>query len=193
MERNEILNVLRSRVSSARFEHCLGVEAIALQLASRFGVAAQKVSPAALLHDLCREYAPDFLLKLAGKFDIVIDNIELAEPVLLHGPVASALVRDELQIGDPEILEAIAFHITGGPGLNPLAQLVFVADLIEPGRTFPMAEQLRQAAFTLPPGQLVLQVYNHTIEYLIRQGYLIHPKTVAGRNEYLRERCLGNE
>lgn len=187
MERNAILNLLRRKVSAARFEHCLGVETIALALAPHFGAPEAKVSPAALLHDLCREYPPELLLKLAANFDIVIDNIEQAEPVLLHGPVGAALVREELGLDDPEILEAIQFHITGAPGLAPVGRLVFVADLIEPGRVFPVAQHLRQAAFEISPDQLLLRVYDHTLEHLIRQGYLLHPRMVAGRNELIRK------
>lgn len=187
MERSEILRFLKSRVSEVRFNHCLGVEATARQLAAGFGVTAELLSPAALLHDLCREYQTDLLLKLATKFGIVIDNIERVEPLLLHGPVAAVLARKELGLEQPEILEAITYHITGGPGLSPLAQLIFVADLIEPGRQFPTVQQLRAAALELTSQQLLLLIYNHTIEYLIRQGYLIHPRTVMGRNELIQK------
>ncbi|HYH02437.1 MAG TPA: bis(5'-nucleosyl)-tetraphosphatase (symmetrical) YqeK [Bacillota bacterium] len=190
LERIEIIRVLRSRVSENRFQHCLGVEAIALQLATRFGVSETLVSPAALLHDLCREYPADLLLKLATKFDIVIDNIELDEPMLLHGVVGAMLARDELGIKEPLILEAITYHITGAPQLSALGQLIFVADMIEPGRKFKLAEQLRRAAFEIAPEQLLLKIYNHTIEYLIRRGYTIHPRTVAGRNELIQKGVL---
>lgn len=190
MERNEIIKILRSRVSENRFQHCLGVETIALQLAPKFGVSAALVSPAALLHDLCREYPADLLLKLATKFDIVIDKIERDEPMLLHGAVGAMLTRDELGITEPSILEAITYHITGAPGLSRLGQLIFVADMIEPGRKFKLAEQLRKAAFELTPDRLILKIYNHTIEYLIRRNYTIHPLTVAGRNELIQKGVL---
>lgn len=185
IDRSAILTKLAATVSPTRMNHCLGVEEIALQLADRFEVAIDFVTPAALLHDLCREYRPDLLLKLAGKFDIVIDDVQAAEPLLLHGLVASQIARRELGIVDPDILEAIAYHITGGPGLAPLAHLIFIADFIEPGRVYEVSRRLREEAFSLPPRELLLRVYNQTIAFVIANGYLIHPLSIAGRNELI--------
>jgi predicted HD superfamily hydrolase involved in NAD metabolism len=187
MERDQILQILSSQVSERRFRHCLGVEAIALQLAERFGAPTYLVSTAALFHDLCREYGADSLLQLADKFDIVIDDIERQEPLLLHGAVAAALLWREWGITEPEVLEAVTFHITGGAGLAPLARLIFAADLIEPGRSFTAAQELRRRAMEVTPDELLLLIYNRTIRYLMEVGYAIHPRTVAGRNELIKK------
>jgi predicted HD superfamily hydrolase involved in NAD metabolism len=185
MERDQIIQILSSQVSERRLRHCLGVETIAMQLAERFGAPPELVPAAALFHDLCREYSVDSLLKLASKFDIVIDDIERREPMLLHGAVAAALLREEYGYGEPEVLEAVTFHITGAAGLSPLARLIFIADLIEPGRKINVSRLLRAKAEELSPEQLLLCVYNHTIKYLIKAGYAIHPRTIAGRNELI--------
>jgi predicted HD superfamily hydrolase involved in NAD metabolism len=191
MERDQILQILSSRVSERRLRHCLGVETIALQLAVRFGAPPQQVAAAALFHDLCREYSADSLLQLADKFDIVIDDIERAEPLLLHGAVAAALLRREWGLNEPEVLEAITYHITGAAGIAPLARLIFVADLIEPNRTIAAAQELRRRAGELTPDQLLLLTYNRTIDYLVAAGYAIHPRTVAGRNELIKKGVKG--
>jgi predicted HD superfamily hydrolase involved in NAD metabolism len=187
MERPEILQILSSQVSKRRLRHCLGVETVALQLADRFGAPSELVPAAALFHDLCREYSVDSLLQLAGKFGIVIDDIERQEPLLLHGAVAASMLQRQWGVNESEILEAVTFHITGGAGLGPLARLIFVADLIESGRTFAVARELRQLAETVTPDQLLLMTYNRTIHYLLEAGYAIHPRTVAGRNELIRK------
>ncbi len=183
--RNNIIEYLKLHISQARLLHCFGVEEIALNLAPKFNVPAEKAWPAALLHDLCREYNPELLLKLAGNFGIVIDNIEKTEPLLLHGSVAAAIVRNELGIDCPEIIEAISYHITGAPGISALAKLIFIADFIEPGRDFQIARDLRREAFLIEPDTLLLKVYNHTLTYVVKRGYLIHPRSVAGRNELI--------
>jgi predicted HD superfamily hydrolase involved in NAD metabolism len=187
MERTEILQILSLQVSERRLRHCLGVEAIALQLAERFGAPPELVPAAALFHDLCREYSADSLLQLAGKFGIVIDDIERREPLLLHGAVAAALLQRQWGLTEPEVLEAVTFHITGAEGLSPLARLIFVADLIEPGRTIAVAQELRRLAETLTPDRLLLMTYNRTIHYLIEAGYAIHPRTIAGRNQLIKK------
>ena len=183
MQRIEIVNLLNKTLSKPRFDHCLRVESIALELADHFQTSSQIVSPAALLHDLCREYSRQKLLKLAADFDIVVDDIEKAEPLLLHGPIAAVIAEKNFGIDDNLVLEAVRFHITGAPNMTPLAKLIFIADFIEPGRTFEQARILREMALKLSPDQLLLKVYNQSIEYVVKQGYLIHPRTVAGRNE----------
>ncbi|MGD9155330.1 MAG: bis(5'-nucleosyl)-tetraphosphatase (symmetrical) YqeK [Bacillota bacterium] len=187
MERKQILEILSSRVSERRLRHCLGVETIALQLADRFGAPPELVPAAALFHDLCREYTVDSLLQLADKFDIVIDDIERLEPMLLHGAVAAALLQREWGWDEPEVLEAITYHITGAAGIAPLARLIFVADLIEPNRTIAAARELRRRACEITPDQLVLLTYNRIINYLVTAGYTIHPRTIAGRNELIKK------
>lgn len=183
MQRIEIVNLLNETLSKPRFDHCLRVESIALELADHFQTSSQIVSPAALLHDLCREYSRQKLLKLAADFDIVVDDIEKAEPLLLHGPIAAVIAEKNFGIDDNLVLEAVRFHITGAPNMTSLAKLIFIADFIEPGRTFEQARILREMALKLSPDQLLLKVYNQSIEYVVKQGYLIHPRTVAGRNE----------
>jgi predicted HD superfamily hydrolase involved in NAD metabolism len=185
MDRTRIIDNLNRNVSEKRLAHCLRVEETALTLAPRFGINPELVSAAALLHDLCREYTEDLLLKLAINFGIVIDDIERLEPILLHGSVAAALARTELGIDHPDILEAITLHITGGPGVSNLTKLIYIADFIEPGRTFPAAVILREAALQIDPEQLLLRVYNRTLEFLVKKNYLIHPLGIAGRNELL--------
>lgn len=183
MERTEIIKFLSKDLSKPRLDHCLRVESKALELAPYFQIPLEIVSPAALLHDLCREYSRDKLLKLAINFDIVVDDIEKAEPLLLHGPIAAVITQATIGINHPSVIEAIKYHITGAPGLTPLSKLIFISDFIEPGRAFEQAQILREKVYELTLDELLLKVYNHTIEYVIRQGFLIHPRTVQGRNE----------
>lgn len=185
MNRTEIISLLTETLSQPRFDHCLRVESLAVELANHFQTSPEIASPAALLHDLCREYSREKLLKLAVDFDIVVDDIEKAEPLLLHGPVAAAIAQKTLGVNDDLILDAIRFHITGSPNMTWVAKLIFIADFIEPGRTFEQARILREMVFKLTPDQLLLKVYNRSIEFVISQGYLIHPRTVAGRNELI--------
>jgi predicted HD superfamily hydrolase involved in NAD metabolism len=184
MERERLLQLVQTSISPERYQHTLRVEEIALELAPHFQVAASTLCQAVILHDWYRETAPDLLLKLAGDFGIVIDDLERAEPLLLHGAIAAAQAG-RLGISDQEVLEAIAKHITGGAGLSRMAQLLFVADAIEPGRYYPEARALRETAQTMTPEELLLAVYNQTVIYLLQNNYPLHPRTVAGRNELI--------
>jgi predicted HD superfamily hydrolase involved in NAD metabolism len=192
MEREYLLQLVQKEISPERYQHTLRVETIALEFAPRFRVAAPALSQAAILHDWCRETAPDLLLKLAGDFGIVIDDLEQAEPLLLHAAVAAAQAG-RLGISDYEVLEAIANHITGGAGICRMAQLLFIADSIEPGRDYPAARMLRETARTMTLEEMLLAVYNQTVVYLMQNNYPLHPRTVAGRNELIMKGIILHE
>ena len=185
IKREKILAYLGKHVSTKRLNHCLGVEETAIRLGFRFGVPEELLIPAALLHDLCREYDPDLLLQLADNFDIVIDEIAKAEPLLLHGAVAAAMAKRDMGIDDPQILEAIEFHITGRANASIAAKIIFIADFIEPGRTHAPAGAIRKTAFDRDLDSLLLAVYDQTIYYVVKNGYLIHPHSISGRNELI--------
>ena len=185
MNRAQIIQTLSRYVSEKRLAHCIRVEETALMLAQRFEVDTELVTPAALFHDLCREYNEDLLLKLAINFGIVINEIEQREPILLHGSVAAVIAQKEFGITHPEVLEAITLHITGGPKVANLTKLIYISDFIEPGRTFAEATVLRELSLQIPPELLLLKVYNRTLEFLVRRNFLIHPFGTAGRNELI--------
>jgi predicted HD superfamily hydrolase involved in NAD metabolism len=185
IDREKMLDYLGKHVSRKRLNHCLGVEETAIRLGLGFGVPEELLVPAALLHDLCREYEPDLLLKLADNFGIVIDDIEKAEPLLLHGTIAAVIVQRELGISAPEILEAIEYHITGRANASIVTKIIFISDFIEPGRAHQSAHRLRETAFNRDLDSLLLEVYDETIHFVVRYGYLIHPHSTAGRNELI--------
>jgi predicted HD superfamily hydrolase involved in NAD metabolism len=182
-----LLNYLQSHMSEKRLRHSERVAETAAQLSGKFGVDPDHARQAGLLHDICREYAPDLLLQLADKFDILVDDIEMAEPLLLHGRVGAALISFDLSVNEPEILEAISYHITGGPAIGKLAQLIFVADFVEPGRAFEAAARLRESIPRLTPEQILLKVYRRTIQYVIDQYYMVHPRSIQGWNELIKK------
>ena len=57
---------------------------------------------------------------------------------LWHGPVGAIIARNEFGIEDEDILNAIRFHTTGRAGMSTLEKLIYVSDMIEPGRNFPV-------------------------------------------------------
>ena len=54
-------------------------------------------------------------------------------------------------VHDPDVLTAVAYHPTGHPELNPIGWAVYLADYLEPGRTyFFEREEMYQAALKDP-------------------------------------------
>lgn len=179
-----ICSVLAGRLSPSRWTHSLSVAETAARLARCQGIEPARARIAGLLHDCAREMAPDDLLTLAEAYGLAIDEIERAEPLLLHGKVGAVLATEWFGLEDPELLAAIALHITGAPGMGLLAKIVFLADFVEPGRKMPAAAEARAMAFN-DLSRALLITFEAVINYVVSGGYLLHPRTVAARNELL--------
>jgi nicotinate-nucleotide adenylyltransferase len=94
-----------------------------------------------------------------------ISALEAERPVLLHGRAAAVLLRDTLGVGDSEIREAVANHVTGRPYMGLLAKIVFVADFLEPGRGF-LVEKFRLGALELPIDSMMVLVLEEIFKFL---------------------------
>ena len=51
-----------------------------------------------------------------------------------------------MALKDRDVLNAIRFHTTGRAGMSILEKLIYIADLIEPGRDFQVSKNLRNIA-----------------------------------------------
>lgn len=180
----KILDRLAKELSPRRLEHSRGVSSAAASLAARYGADVAKARLAGLLHDCARGMPNNLLLQAAAASGIVVNSVEQREPVLLHAPVGVVIAGRDYGVEDPEVLSAIRWHTTGGPVMSLLDEIVFLADYIEPGRSFPGVGHLRElAAASLP--EALLAAYDQTLRHLLAEGGLIHPATVEGRNALL--------
>lgn len=180
----QITGQLAQHLSKDRLEHTIGVSGTARQLADKYGANADKAELAGLLHDRARQMPSNNLLQLAQAFAIVVNDAERNNPALLHGPVGACLVASEFGIDDADILRAIRLHTTGGAGMTLLDKIIYLADYIEPNRSYPGVEKLRRLAAE-DLDKALLAAYDQTLSYVIDNGWLIHPATVEGRNELL--------
>jgi predicted HD superfamily hydrolase involved in NAD metabolism len=126
-------------------------------------------------------------LRLAEGFGIVISDMELYNPVLLHAPLGAELARRECGVHRESVLNAIRFHTTGRPGMSLLEKVIFVADYIEPGRDFPGVERVRESAL-VDLDEAMLRALDQTIAYVLERAQLLHPITLETRNDLILRR-----
>ena len=188
MDYAQIVEELSKRLSPKRWQHSIGVSQTAEELAELFGCDLVKAKIAGLLHDLAREVPIDELLPRAQAFGIVVNDVEKAEPVLLHAPIAAKVAQMEFQIDDEEILQSILLHTTGGPQMSVLDKIIYLADMIEPSRHFLGLEELRGLAHH-DLDKAMMSALNHSIYYILDRGGLLHSGTIAARNELLLKGC----
>ncbi|MEN9212201.1 MAG: bis(5'-nucleosyl)-tetraphosphatase (symmetrical) YqeK [Thermostichus sp. DG_1_6_bins_120] len=184
LRREEVLAWLEEQVPPPRIRHILGVEAMARELAACHGLDEQKAAWAGLLHDLAKYFPPEKLLQMVSE-KRELDEIERAEPHILHAEVGSRVAQERFQVRDPQILAAIANHTLGQPGMDPLSCVIFIADALEPSRgNHSELQQLRQLAFT-DLTKTVVGVCDLSLKFLLDRNQLIHPRTLMTRNYFL--------
>ena len=180
----EMRVLLQQSLKPKRYEHSIRVFETALQMAKHYHADEQKVALAALLHDCGRQVPKEESVDKARELGIPVDPVEEAQPILLHAKlgVYYAIRKYGIDADNKEVLDAIRYHSTGTADMTDTAKIVFLADLIEPGRDFEGVEALREASFRdLDRGMLLS--YDNTIRYLLEDGLLIHPDAIAGYNQ----------
>lgn len=116
--------------------------------------------------------------------DASLDELRsaVAEPYpdnVLHGPAAAARLAQEGETRTP-LLEAIRWHTLGNPEWDRVGRALFMADYLEPGRSFANADRAFLAEHVPHDFDGVFrQVVRTRIEWTLREGKTIFPETVA--------------
>ncbi|HWI55570.1 MAG TPA: bis(5'-nucleosyl)-tetraphosphatase (symmetrical) YqeK [Desulfobacteria bacterium] len=184
MINQQLKEKIKNTLSPYRYSHTVGVVETSLKLAQLYGADQEVVEVSALLHDIAREIDNSSMLSLCPKYDIVPDEIEQHVPELLHGKVGAAIAKESYGIDNTLVLDAIGFHTTGRKGMSLVEKIVFIADMIEPGRDFPGVDLLRQAAFD-NLNKSVLAGLNSTIRFVLERSMVIHPLSIEARNHLI--------
>jgi predicted HD superfamily hydrolase involved in NAD metabolism len=188
-ETEELLRAALTKAPAALAEHVLRVTDEAQRLASMHGVDREAAKIAALAHDILRGHSGDRLLRIAGEQGYVMDPADRLEPVLLHGPLAVAILQEQYKIVDADVLGAVAAHTTGRPGMTRLQKLLFIADKIEPHKMGGRPPVMRVGDLAEQDLDAALAAYlDYQIITALERGWPLHPNTVGARNELLAER-----
>jgi predicted HD superfamily hydrolase involved in NAD metabolism len=129
------------------------------------------------------------MLMMANDSGIIFDNETLGSTDLLHGAIGAYISEKEIGIGDTEILDAIRYHTTGRPDMTVLDKLIYLADFIEPGRSFPGVDEIRKLSM-IDLNEAVIAALESTIEHLNRSGKKVHSSTVESRDYLIMEKNL---
>jgi predicted HD superfamily hydrolase involved in NAD metabolism len=155
---------------------------MAIELAEHYHLDSHKAAQAGLMHDLAKYFKPQRLLAMAQAEGLTIDEVDIAAPHLLHADVSAIVAREEFGVTDTEILQAIADHTLGRPGMSAMSCIVFLADSLEAGRgDTAELQSLRQLSYQ-NLHQAVWRTCDYSLQYLLSTRCLIHPRTIRTRN-----------
>ncbi|HEM5088918.1 TPA: bis(5'-nucleosyl)-tetraphosphatase (symmetrical) YqeK [Streptococcus suis] len=187
-DRQALLEKIRVAMKPARFQHVLGVEQAALDLADQYGCDPKKASLAALLHDYAKEVEDQVFLDLIAKYDLDRDLLNWDNNIW-HGVVGAYKIAEDFGLEDEEIFQAIQRHTIGAGQMTLLDKVLYVADYIEPNRDFPGVDEARLIARESLDKAVAYETAQ-TISYLAKKGIPIYPQTLEtynGHVTYLKE------
>lgn len=171
--------VLRASLSETSFAHCERVAATAWALAGHFGVDQDKAELAGLLHDYSRDETDEALLAAAERMGVPMLPVERERPYLLHARVAAARLRRDLPGLGEAVLSAIAAHTVGSVPMSDLDKVVYLADMIEPARSYPGIDELREACARDELAECFRRGYARSLRHVMESGAPVHPVSSA--------------
>ena len=132
-------------LTEERYEHVLRVAETAKKLAERFAIPVEKAEQAALFHDIakCMDKSELHQILEREKED---SRLFPFHHELWHAPVGAIIARDEFGICRCRYFKCNPLSYNGRAGMSALEKLIYIADMIEPGRSFPGVEILREKA-----------------------------------------------
>lgn len=148
-------------------------------LAIVYGADSDAAGLAGMLHDWDRQTPDDELLAAARKAGIAVSDVDAAQPHLLHARTGAQALKGELPGLPGEIVSAVARHTIGAADMSALDMIVYIADMIEPGRDYPAVDDLRESVGHVELSELFARCYEQSMLHLIVARKRIHPDSVA--------------
>ncbi len=179
------------RVKPKRFKHIQGVADTAALLARTYGLDERKARLAGVLHDWDKGMRDGEIRRRAEELGIVDEvGAWVVEymPEVLHGPTAAAALARAYPEIPADVLAAVRCHTTAARSMSDLDKVLYIADAIEPSRTFDRAEQLRSLIGAVSLDELYYRIYQFWTLALIEHDVVLHPDTIAIWNALAEEK-----
>ena len=177
-----------------RFKHSIGVSEFAVKLNEKFnfGLDSEKLRITGLLHDVAKIYDLETSLEMLSKY-VTNDVLEYYKgyPNVIHAVLGAYLVKDLFGIDDAQIFDAVYFHTTGKANMSKFTEVIYVADVVEYGRTYQDAEYYRCEVLKDFDNGLY-EILRSIIEMLEKKNEPIERETFNAYN-YYRQKVKGNE
>lgn len=176
-----VIEKLSSKLNDEkRFTHSLLVAQKTQELIRRFSlpVDLREAYLAGLVHDYAKETRLSEYQTIVNKYNL--DYKALNEPfALLHAFLGIYLIKEEVGIDSPDILEAIYYHPTGYKKMTPLSEVLFLADFIEDSRDYEICITTRNIALVNYKKAIAVK-----LQFLMNSQKEPHPYTMEAFREY---------
>ena len=186
-----LIEYIERELSNRRKQHTYGVVSEAVALAKHYEANWRKAELAALCHDMVRDKPQEVLDNYVKEFNL--DTSYIGNRNLSHAKIAAEIIKRDFGIVDTDIINSVSYHTTGRAGMSLLEKIIFIADVIEPGRSFPGVENLRNIAYR-DLNEACIKALENTIDYITRHGsYLDRDSILAKYDLMAKERRLNEQ
>ena len=173
-----------------RIPHVRGCAQEARRLAQRWGEDPDLAEEAGILHDITKKLLLDEQLLLCEKYGIINDTVEAQSTKLLHAKTGAALSKDLFGVYG-KVYSGIRWHTTGKADMTLFEKIIYLADYIEPTRSFEGVEKLRELAYTDIDEAMILGL-GMSLEELKQYGAEPHKNSVEALEWLMAERRIRN-
>ena len=109
----------------------------------------------------------------------------MPKPVV-HAFLGAFVAEKYLGITDAEIIDAIRYHTSGKADMSLLSKLIFVADMVEEGRTYEGVEKLRELYENADFEKCFIECLKEEFVHLINKKASIYYETINAINYYVK-------
>ncbi|MFS0727478.1 bis(5'-nucleosyl)-tetraphosphatase (symmetrical) YqeK [Paenibacillus sp. 1P07SE] len=183
MDREALKESVQAQMPTRRWEHTQGVMRTAAELVKQYGGDPEQAELAAILHDVAKYWPVEKMAETIREEGLYLEVLD-HDKELWHAYAGAYAARRDYGITDQQVLDAIRYHTSGRPGMSHLEKIVWLADLIEPGRSFPLVGEIRALA-EQSLERAILAGLDTTILFLIEKGKRIYPLTLLARNDLI--------
>lgn len=169
-----------------RRAHMTRVAELMAAWAESLGLKAEdrvRWAAAAYLHDALRDEDPAVLRERVSPAERSLPG------AVLHGPAAAERLRID-GVLDGELLLAVAWHTVGDPRFGPLGRALYVADFLEPGRSY-VPEWRAELRSRMPAAlnDVTFEVARARLGRGLDRGAPLQTRTVSFWNRLVEERA----
>ncbi|MFD1927363.1 bis(5'-nucleosyl)-tetraphosphatase (symmetrical) YqeK [Sporosarcina siberiensis] len=179
----ELKSEISKRMPLKRYEHVIRVMETAEKLAVKHTIPVDHAIQAALYHDIAKYMERDALRSILI-LEVDDQRLQSFHHELWHGPVGAIIARDEFNVTNIDVLNAIRYHTTGRAGMSKLEKLIYVSDMIEPGRDFPHVNELREIAEENLDKAMEACIHQ-SVQFLVSKKVPVFPDSIDCYNEHL--------
>ena len=177
-DRKALEAFMADNLKPKRYIHSLGVEKMAVRLASLHGADTEKAAFAGRYHDIAKCFSEkvmdDYIIRYGLPHEYIGNN------ALAHSKVAAAILERDFGVDDRDILDAVSSHTTGRDGMSLLEEIIYTADAIEENRQYDEIEALRELAYT-DLDAACLYIMDYTIDKITSSGRTLDKDTTEAR------------